>query len=135
MQKFFLESYFTPEIFFAMSTWAWHLLPVTIQHKELTLRKITEHTLEIFLSWCPVMISSFITAIVYLLVSFVASLLHISSSLIVAAHIQYLYILYVVASLNTVHFFFTTTGHLNMLNNAFVVRFQLMPCTCKILFV
>ena len=69
-----------------------------------------EHSLEIFLGKCLMVVSLFITVIEYLLAAFVACLVHTSSSSIAA-------------SSDTLHLLFTAASHLNKLNNAFAVRF------------
>ena len=66
----------------------WRLLLVTVQRIEPPLRKNREHTFEIFLSKCPMIVSCFSTATAYLSAMLVGSLPHTSSSPIAAAHIS-----------------------------------------------
>ena len=107
------------------------------QRMEPPLRKNTKHTSEIFLGKCPMMVSSFITVIAYLSVTFVSSLVHTSSFAITAACIAFFKSL--IKPTNTLHFLFTTASHLNKphnkLQNTFTLQFQFMHTTHKIIFV
>ena len=125
------------KIFFSNIILQWNFLrrlaptscmPVAVQCMELPAYRTSsseniEHSLQIFLGKCLMMVSSFITVRAYLLAAFVACLVHTSSSSIAASN-------------DTLHLLrFTAASHLNKLNNTFMVRFQLIPTTCKINFV